>query len=161
AKASGAPMDPGLERRLHEFLATVGGADLLNDIGQQEATMMRSIIRAMYMLDSKLLFAETRKPGWNYPEPDILQSIGEAARIHAVSVTREIVPVCEGLADRFAKPGAALLDVGVGVAGTAIAMAQMWPELRIVGIDVWQPSLRLARENVDRANLASRVELRE
>jgi precorrin-6B methylase 2 len=161
AKASGAPVDPPLERCIHEFLATLGAGDLLNDIGQQEATTMRSIIRAMYMLDSKLLFAETRKRGWSYAEPELLQSIGEGARVHAVGVTREVVPVCEGLAERFALPGAAMLDVGVGVAGTAIAMAQMWPELRIVGIDPWQPSLRLARENVDRANLASRLELRE
>ena len=52
AKATGTPIDPLLERRIHEFLATLGAGDLLNDIGQQEATMMRSIIRAMYMLDS-------------------------------------------------------------------------------------------------------------
>jgi SAM-dependent methyltransferase len=43
----------------------------------------------------------------------------------------------------------------------AIALAQMWPELRIVGIDPWQPSLALARENVEAANLGDRIELRE
>jgi predicted O-methyltransferase YrrM len=161
AKASGAPMDPALERRIQEFLATLGAPDLLSDVGVQEAATMRSILRAMSMLDSKLLFASTRVRGWTYPEPELLQSIGEAARIHALSMTREVVPACEGLAGRFGKEGATMLDAGVGVAGTAIAMAQMWPELRIVGIDPWQPSLRLARENVDRANLAGRVELRE
>jgi cyclopropane fatty-acyl-phospholipid synthase-like methyltransferase len=81
--------------------------------------------------------------------------------MHAQTVTREIVPACDGLADRFRAKDATMLDVGVGVAGTAIAIAQMWPELSIVGIDPWQPSLRLARENVDRAGLDGRIELRE
>jgi SAM-dependent methyltransferase len=115
----------------------------------------------MYLLDAKLLFPQTRARGWSHAEPEILLSIGETARIHAQTVTRDIVPACSGLAQRFKSPGSRLLDVGVGVAGTAIALAQMWPELHIVGIDPWQPSLRLARENVDRAGLAERIELRE
>ena len=35
------------------------------------------------------------------------------------------------------------------------------PNLRIVGIDVFKPSLRLARENVEKAGLLDRIELRE
>jgi SAM-dependent methyltransferase len=161
AKATGAAIDPLLERRIHELLSAVGAADLLNDVGPQEAATMRSMIRAMYLLDSKLLFAKTRARGWSYPEPELLESIGEAARIHAIGVTREVIPSCAGLQERLGKPGAAMLDVGVGVAGSAIAMAQMWPEMRIVGIDPWAPSVRLARENVERANMSSRFELRE
>jgi len=40
-------------------------------------------------------------------------------------------------------------------------MAQMWPELRVVGIDPWPPALRLAHQNVEKANQGARVELRE
>jgi SAM-dependent methyltransferase len=98
---------------------------------------------------------------WNHLEPQILQSIGETSRLHALEVTRSVVPACDGLPNRFHAPGAAMLDIGVGVAGSAIAMAQMWPELRIVGIDPWQPALRLAREHVDRAGLGARFDLRE
>src|SRR5262249_30850438 len=79
---------------------------------------------------------------------------------HAGAVTNMIVPALEGLAPRFAN-GATFLDIGVGVAGTAIAMAQQTPNLRVVGIDVWQPSLALARANVERAKLKDRIELRE
>jgi hypothetical protein len=160
-EAGGPPLDPRTAKRIQELLETVGAGDLLSGIGPQEATIMRSMIRAMYLLDSKLLFPHTRANVWNHAEPEILLSIGETARIHAQTVTREIVPACEGLAERFRTKGGAMLDVGVGVAGTAIAIAQMWPELRIVGIDPWQPSLRLARENVDRTGLGDRIELRE
>ena len=161
AKASGTPLEPKLAQRIQALLETLDAGALLDDIGPQEAATLRSMIRAMYLLDAKLLFPQTRSCGWSHAEPELLQSMGETARIHAHTVTREIVPACEGLAERFSAPGARLLDVGVGVAGTAIALAQMWPELSIVGIDPWQPSLRLARENVDRAGLAERIELRE
>ena len=48
-----------------------------------------------------------------------------------------MAPALEGLSERLARPGAAFLDVGVGVAGLAIAMARLSPELRIVGVDPW------------------------
>jgi SAM-dependent methyltransferase len=40
-------------------------------------------------------------------------------------------------------------------------MAQLWPLLRVVGIDPWRPALALARENVVMARLQTRIELRE
>jgi SAM-dependent methyltransferase len=161
AKASGTPLAPGLAKGVEEFLATLGANHLLDDIGPQEAAITRSLIRAMTLLDAKLLFPHTRSAMWDHVEPEILQSIGEGARVHALEVTRTIVPGCEGLAERFGRAGAKMLDVGVGVAGSAMAMAQMWPELHIVGIDPWRPSIELARENVDRAGLGDRIELRE
>jgi SAM-dependent methyltransferase len=160
-RASGAALDPATTARVRELLDAVGAGDLLHEVGVQEATIMRSMIRALYLLDAKIMYPHTRARGWAHPEPELLSAIGETARIHAVAATREIIPACEGLNDRMRGSDAAMLDVGVGVAGTAIAMAQMWPELRITGIDVWQPSLRLARENVDHAGLADRIALRE
>lgn len=161
ARATGTPLDPAIAARVQELLDTLGAGDLLHEVGVQEAAIMRSLIRAMHLLDAKLLFPHTRAIGWSHAEPEILLAIGETARMHALTATREIVPACAGLGERLRAPGAAMLDVGVGVAGTAIAMAQMWPELRIVGIDPWQPSLRLAHENVDRAALSDRISLRE
>jgi hypothetical protein len=55
AKAGGAPLDPMLAIRIQEFLDTLGASDLLNEIGPQAAATMRSMVRAMYLLDSKLL----------------------------------------------------------------------------------------------------------
>jgi SAM-dependent methyltransferase len=160
-KTSGNALDPDTAQRIAELLAVVGAADLLKDVGPSEALGALAQIRAMYLLDSKLMFEKTRTRKWDHVEPEILESVGDVARIvHAQTVTREIVPGCEGLAERF-RAGAAMLDVGVGVGRSAIALAQMWPGLRIVGIDPWQRSLRLARENVDRAGLADRIELRE
>jgi predicted O-methyltransferase YrrM len=49
----------------------------------------------------------------------------------------------------------------VGVGALSIAMATLWPSLRIVGIDRWKPSLAIAREHVQRLGLGRRIELRE
>jgi SAM-dependent methyltransferase len=161
AKATGSELDPKVAALVREMLVQVGASELVDGVGPQEAGLMAAMIRTFYSLDGKLLHASKRTTTWNHAEPEILQSIGVVARVHAQSFTRVIVPACEGLAARLSAPSASLLDVGVGVAGTAISLAQMWPELRIVGIDPWQPSLRLARENVAEANLESRIELRE
>ncbi|MBC8103174.1 MAG: class I SAM-dependent methyltransferase [Cytophagales bacterium] len=58
-------------------------------------------------------------------------------------------------------PGGSLLDIGVGAAGLSVAMARLWPSLTVVVIDPWEPSLALARENVQSAGLTDRIELRE
>jgi predicted nucleic acid-binding protein len=52
-------------------------------------------------------------------------------------------------------------DVGVGTAGLAIAMANLWSSLKVVGIDPWATSVTLAQENVQNAGLAERIQLRE
>jgi SAM-dependent methyltransferase len=161
AKATGTPIDPALAGVAQALLDQVGAGAFADGLTQQESSMCASMIRALYMMDAKLLSAATRARTWSHPEPEILLAIGDAARMHAHSFTRGIVPTCPGLADRLSATSARMLDVGVGVAGTAIALAQMWPGLHLVGIDVWQPSLRLARENVDRAGLAERIEIRE
>lgn len=161
AKATGAPLDPQLAAAAQGLLDQVGAGAFADSVTPQEASMSAAMIRAIYLMDSKMLNPETRAKSWGHPEPEILQAIGNAGRMHAQSFTRAVVPLCDGLAERLSAPTARLLDVGVGVAGTAAALAQMWPELKIVGIDVWQPSLRLARENVERAGLTDRIELRE
>ena len=91
----------------------------------------------------------------------VLQAAGDISAGFAQGLTHNVAPALEGLSERLTRPGAAFLDVGVGVAGLAIAMARLCPVLRIVGVDPWQPSLRLARENVERAGLGGRIELRE
>ena len=161
AKASGTPLEPAIGARVEELLAALGAGDMLSGVSAEEATPLVPEIRHQLRLNSKLLYAETRSTCWSYPDPQLLSEIGEFSRAHANAITRMAVPALDGLSQRFEAPGAAFLDIGVGVAGTAVALAQQWPALRIVGIDVWQPSLALARENVEKANLGERIELRE
>jgi SAM-dependent methyltransferase len=161
ARATGTPLDPKLAPRVQELLAVVGGGDALEGVSAQEAAPFLHELRAMMLIDSKLLYPHTRIVGWRHTDGDLLQPVGDFSRGFAQALTRMVVPALAGLGERFRAPDAAFLDVGVGVGSLSIAMAQMWPELRVVGIDPWAPSIKLARDNVDRAGLKARIELRE
>jgi precorrin-6B methylase 2 len=161
AKASAAPLDPSLAARIGELLNALGGGDVCDDLSAEEARALVAEIRHQLGLDALLLNADTRATSWSYSDPRLLQDTGNFSRSHATVLTRQIIPALAGVAERLMRPGARHLDIGVGVAGTAIALAQQWPTLNIVGIDVWRPSLALARQNVTNAGLDERIELRE
>ena len=63
------------------------------------------------------------------------------------------------LGDRLAGP-AQILDVGTGVGWLAVALARQYPDARVVGIDIFEPALELARGNVAAEHLQDRIELR-
>ena len=66
---------------------------------------------------------------------------------------------CPRLGDRLAGP-AEILDVGTGVGWLAVALARAYADARVVGIDIFEPALDLARANVSAENLQDRIELR-
>jgi SAM-dependent methyltransferase len=65
-----------------------------------------------------------------------------------------------GLLDALGRPGARLLDVGTGVGALAVAYAELFPAVTVVGIDVLPRVLALARATLDGSPAADRVELR-
>jgi SAM-dependent methyltransferase len=160
AKANGVALEAPLDDRLRELLAVLGGEQLL-DVTSDEAKPFLAELRAMYAIEGKLLYPSTRAIGWHHDEPELLQAVGDVSAGFVQPLAKAVVPNLSGLSERLAAPTAAFLDVGVGVAGLAIAAARTWPAMRIVGIDPWLPSLAIARENVAREGLSDRIELRE
>lgn len=161
AKATGAPLAPALDARVNALLETLGIADALANVSAEEVKPLLSEIRTLAAVDAKLLHAETRTTTWNYTDIAILEGAGAMSAGFVGPLSQVLLPGLEGAMDRLAAPGAAFLDVGVGVAGLAIAVAKKWPAVRVVGIDPWQPSLALARGNVAKAGLEDRIALRE
>ena len=98
--------------------------------------------------------------GW-YHDASTLQSQGDASMMLAPMIKMRLAPQLGDLSARLEKPKARFLDVGVGVGSLAIAMARMFPELEIVGLDVFDGALAVARANVDKEKLADRIELRK
>lgn len=161
ARVLGERLEPELEACVQELLASFGVADQVDEVPAEQLATLISEIRHHLAADLKLLHHDTRSTSWGYTDERFLQDVGDFARSHANALTLGAIPQLPGLTERLHKPGAAFLDVGVGVAGLAIGMAEQWPELSIVGIDVWEPALRLARQNVDVAGLGARIELRK
>jgi len=53
-----------------------------------------------------------------------------------VPIIQQIAAELDDLAIRLTRPQAAFLDVGTGVGGLAVGMAQAYANLRLTGIDI-------------------------
>lgn len=161
ARTSDRPIEPRLRPHIDDLLRALGADQMLEGVTAAELHPVLSEIRVSTAHNAKLLSAATRGMGWTHLELELLQAAGDVSAAFPHALKRGIVPNLEGLAARLDGPNAMFLDVGVGVASLSIQMARVWPALKIVGVDVWRPSLELARENVKKAGLESRIELRE
>lgn len=161
ARTSGIALEPGLRPYVEDVVTALGARAVFADLAPSELQPLLGEIRAFAMTNTWLLFAATRRAGWTHAEPEILQAAGDVSITFPRTLQRSIVPHLARLAERLAAPCASFLDVGVGVGALSIEMARLWPALHIVGIDRWAPALALARDRVQAAGLAERIELRE
>jgi SAM-dependent methyltransferase len=160
ARMSGRPLHPALRAQADDVLRAAGALQALEGTSAAEIAPLLPELRHFWALDNDFLANPERGPGWNYRDVDLLQGAGQITEGFA-DVLPRLLPQMEGLGARLETPDATFLDVGTGVARLAIGMARKWQSLHVVGIDVWGPSLALARKNVSEARLEERVELRE
>lgn len=59
--------------------------------------------------------------------------------------------------DRLSRPGARVADIAMGEGWSSIALAKAYPNLRVEGFDVDEPSVRAARDHAEQAGVADRV----
>jgi 2-polyprenyl-3-methyl-5-hydroxy-6-metoxy-1,4-benzoquinol methylase len=128
-------------------------------------TSLHGDIRSQLMQSVEFLKssgAGEARGGWTHTDEAILQAQGDASAAMPLMLMGQVLPAIGGdLAARLGQKGARFLDVGVGVGQLAITACRMWPEMNIVGLDVFDAPLALARQNVARANLGNRIELRK
>lgn len=96
------------------------------------------------------------------------QQLGEDAREAQADMNR---PWFDTLPTAFARvghlqrvlsaPSARVADVGMGAGWSSIALAQAYPQLRVEGFDVDEPSVQLARANALSAGVADRAQFHE
>jgi SAM-dependent methyltransferase len=103
---------------------------------------------------------QQRGKDWSAFADEILVAQGRASVMGGRGTAVFVVPVLDGLAERFADGDGVLLDVGVGVAEMACAFCQAVPGARVVGIDPLPRAIELATATVAGHGLAERVRLR-
>jgi predicted O-methyltransferase YrrM len=97
---------------------------------------------------------------WADQSDEALLAQGRASAQGAAAFAQVGVPMLAGLREAFAG-GARMLDVGTGVAAMAVAYAEHFPRLTVVGIDVLPRVLALAEQTVAASSVGDRVILRE
>ena len=99
---------------------------------------------------------------WAGQSDQALLAQGRASAQGAAAFAQFGLPILTGLEEMLASPGARMLDVGTGVAALAVAYAEQFPAVTVVGLDVFPRALALAAETVAASSVAAdRVVLRE
>ena len=159
AESENLTLDPALAPLIEGVVAAMGfSGEQLASLADHQRRAVAGIIRSFFWQAAELLENPDRSPGWSYEDAAILQSQGRAS-MALVPIIQKIAPALGDLSERLARADAAFLDVGTGVGWLAVAMAQAYPSLRVVGIDVWKPALDLAAVNIE--GIRERVTLRE
>jgi SAM-dependent methyltransferase len=105
--------------------------------------------------------ASGRVVSWSAQSDQALLAQGRASAYGARAFAQLLLPAMGDLASRLAAPDARMLDAGTGVGALAVAFAQVFPQLHVLGIDVLDRPLELARQNIAASDVAARVTVRK
>ena len=144
------------------YISNVAAAfdeDLLSDITENEAEILHSGIRSSFRQALDLIENPGRTATWSFSDPAILQAQGKLSR-RLVILISGFVDSTPALSERLSKPGR-FLDVGSGTGWISVDVAERWPALHVDGIDVFEPALELASQNLAESTVADRVTFRK
>jgi ubiquinone/menaquinone biosynthesis C-methylase UbiE len=88
----------------------------------------------------------------------------DTAKLYDEHARRFMMPIYRRFAAKAAKvnlPGKRVLDIGTGSGLLAIELAKAHPDWQIIGTDISEEMLKLARENAAREGLANRIDFRK
>jgi hypothetical protein len=148
---------PELQRAAVDVLRALRLEELVDMPAEQAAGLAAQAAAPVHQVASVM-----RGEGqlWEAQSDHALIAQGEASRIRAAEGAKECIALLAGLPEAFAS-GASMLDVGTGVGAMAVAYAELFPSLRVVGIDVLPRVLVLAEKTVAASSAKDRIELRE
>jgi SAM-dependent methyltransferase len=129
--------------------------------GGDAATARHVASLAAGALHQAAAVATGRAISWSAQSDEALLAQGRASALGARAFAQLALPAMGDLAGRLAAPGARMLDVGTGVGAMAAAFAQVFPQLHVLGIDVLDRSLELARQTIAASDVAARVTVRK
>ena len=135
------------------------GLDIPEAMEGRDATRTASEAAAPVLQAAALLRGEADL--WAGQSDEALLAQGRASAQAAPLMASFVFPALPGLLDALGRPGARMLDVGTGVGALAVAYAEVFSELTVVGIDVLPRVLALAGATVAASSVAGRVVLRE
>jgi ribosomal protein L11 methylase PrmA len=150
-------VDPAIRDLLASVASEVLG--ISQPVGPAERQAIIGMVRAFIYQAEDLISHPGRAAGWHDTNETLLQGLGQvsAGIVRAFDVAGAKHP---SLGETLHRSDAVFIDVGTGTGWLAMAVAQTFPALHVVGVDVLAEALTLARRNVGNAGLTERVELR-
>jgi precorrin-6B methylase 2 len=151
--------DPDVRAALDRVVSALTVAGLFDGLDETERRSMIGLVTSFLKQALELIENPGRPGGWVYTDPVVLQSQGQSSGA-VPPLIASVAPTLDGLSDALAREGARILDIGSGVAALSISCCRVWPEASVVGVDPWEPAMKLAVQNVSDAGLEDRITLR-
>ncbi len=153
--------ESGSEEQMRAAVDLLGalGIDVRADLGELDRAGAAAQAAAPLLQTAALVSGDGML--WAGQSNEALLTQGRASAQGAAAFVQFGLPRLPGLAEALARPGARMLDIGTGVAALAVAYAELFPELTVIGVDVLPHVLGLAAEIVAASTVADRVVLRE
>jgi SAM-dependent methyltransferase len=151
--------DPDVRAALDRVVSALTVPGLFDDLDETERQSMIGTVTAFFKQALELIENPGRSGGWVYTDPEVLQSQGQSSGGVPPLIAR-VAPSLDRLDDALARDGARILDIGSGVAALSISCCRVWPAASVVGVDPWEPAMKLAATNVAEAGLEDRITLR-
>jgi len=154
---------PELTAAARELLAAAGLAAAPGTPlpGLGTATPGQIASQAAAALHQASALAGGRGYDWGTQSDEALVAQGRVSAQRAATVARLMLPAMRDLAGRLAGPDARLLDVGTGAGALAVAFAQVFPQVQVLGIDILDRALGLARQAIAASDVGARVTVRK
>jgi precorrin-6B methylase 2 len=151
--------DPDVRAALDRVVSALTVPGLFDGLDETERRSMIGLVTSFLKQALELIEDPGRSGGWVYTDPVVLQSQGQSSG-SVPPLIASVAPTLDGLTDALAREGARILDIGSGVAALTISCCRVWPEASVVGVDPWEPAMKLAVQNVSEAGLDDRITLR-
>jgi SAM-dependent methyltransferase len=160
AEQRDAPGDAGPARR---FRVPAAAAEVLTDSASLSylAPLARMFVASAVHMPALLdAYGAGGGVSWAQLGADARESQADMNRPWFETALAPALTCVPALHDRLARAGARIADVGCGAGWSTIALARAYPAATVIGVDVDEPSLALARGAADDADLGARVQFR-
>jgi precorrin-6B methylase 2 len=157
--ALGEAGDPDVRAALDRVVSALALPGLFDGLDETERQSTIGTVTSFLKQALELIENPGRPGGWVYTDPAVLQSQGQSSGA-VPPLIASVAFTLDGLSDALAREGARILDIGSGVAALSISCCRVWPAASVVGVDPWEPAMKLAAQNVAEAGLEDRITLR-
>lgn len=139
-----------------ELGARMALGEVLAETDEEQLSLALVMVEMALSEASELFRDPDRGPNWQIGDAGAMQAMGRSSK----SVFTRIQSIAETDPKMRETFQGTFLDVGTGVAGIALEAARCCPDIRVDGIDIWEPALELARKNIVESPYAGRVTVR-